>query len=80
MTGCAHSSWRSASSPEDAEAHARDLLARHHGTILMAYAQDDESLIASGVSSLLGWLGGLRGEVDHVVAPVRHSAEQGSTT
>jgi AcrR family transcriptional regulator len=46
--------------PDDAEAHARVLMASHHGAILMAYAQGDEGPIASGVSFLLDWLRGLR--------------------
>ena len=51
--------------PEGAEAHARFLMAGHNGAILMAYAQGDEDLIASGVSSLLGWLHQIR--VDRAV-------------
>jgi AcrR family transcriptional regulator len=45
---------------EEAEAHARFLMASHNGAILMAYAQGNESLLASGVASLLGWLHRLR--------------------
>jgi hypothetical protein len=40
-------------------------MAGHNGAILMAYAQGDEDLIASGVSSLLGWLHQIR--ADHAV-------------
>lgn len=46
--------------PDEAEAHARFLMAGHNGAILMAYAQNDEGLILSGVAALQGWLDGLR--------------------
>jgi hypothetical protein len=46
--------------PEDAEAHARFLMATYNGAILLAYAQDDDGLITSGVSSLQSWLRELR--------------------
>lgn len=46
--------------PEDAEAHARFLMAAYNGAILLAFAQDDDGLIMSGVASLRSWLGELR--------------------
>ena len=46
--------------PEDAEAHARFLMASYNGAILLAYAQEDDALITSGVSSLRSWLRELR--------------------
>ncbi len=46
--------------PDEAEAHARFLMAGHNGAILMAYAQNDEGLILSGVAALRAWLEGLR--------------------
>jgi AcrR family transcriptional regulator len=46
--------------PDEAEMHARFLMAGHNGAILMAYAQNDEGLILSGVSALRAWLEGLR--------------------
>lgn len=46
--------------PEDAEAHARFLMEGYNGAILLAYAQDDDALITSGVSSLQRWLRELR--------------------
>jgi AcrR family transcriptional regulator len=46
--------------PQEAEEHARFLMAGHNGAILMAYAQGDDGLIDSGVAALLRWLRGLR--------------------
>jgi TetR/AcrR family transcriptional regulator, transcriptional repressor for nem operon len=48
--------------PEAAADHARFLMATYHGTILLAYAQNDESLIAGSVATLHDWLRRLRAE------------------
>lgn len=58
-------------SPEEAEAHARFLMAAYNGAILLAYAQDDPSLIASGVASLLDWLHRLRADLGCASPPDR---------
>ena len=41
---------------KEAKAHGRFLMAGFHGAILLAYAQNDETLILSGVASLTTWL------------------------
>lgn len=48
--------------PEATAEHARFLMTTYHGTILLAYAQDDEGLIAGGVATLHAWLHRLRSE------------------
>jgi TetR/AcrR family transcriptional regulator, transcriptional repressor for nem operon len=45
--------------PEQAQSHSRFLMAGMHGSILLAYAQSNESLIAEEVERLTSWLQGL---------------------
>lgn len=46
--------------PEAAREHARALMVSYHGTVLLAYAQDDAALIADGADSIRTWLRQLR--------------------
>ena len=46
--------------PDEADAQVRCLMAGFHGAILLAHAQGDPGLIASGVQDLRDWLARLR--------------------
>ena len=45
---------------KDSETHARFLMAGFHGAILLAYAQNDDTLILSEVACLKTWLSNIR--------------------
>jgi len=47
-------------SPADAEEHSRSLMTRYHGSILLAYAQNEDGMIDREVTSLKTWLREIR--------------------